>query len=188
MTTTINKKVGLGKTDEGYRVVLDVYYGPDREGNAERQPVVQSVEHEEIPYPLVLTITGELCDLSKRRSSPDFIVGIGQIHGEVRKIVQPDGSLTVDDAKRLADLWERWHLNTMRAACAHMDLSQVPDDVPENLPYAERQAGGVDRYTWIRTNLPCPVSDYKYGSAWLAENVPDEVVEEISNLIAKAQA
>lgn len=187
--TTIDTKVGLGSTAEGYRVVVHVKYGPDNMGNAERNPTPTSAHtHQPIPYPDVLSISGEVCDLSKRRSSPDFFVGGGQCIGAVRDITKPAGTLTLEDTKRFADLWDAWHLNTMRAACAHMDLSGVPDDLPHSLTYAERKAGAVDRYTWIKTHVLCPVSDYTYGAAWLAEDVPAEVVEEIATLIAKAKS
>jgi hypothetical protein len=189
MTTTIDKKVGLGKTADGYRVVVHVKYGLDDMGNAERNPTPTSAHtHEPIPYPDVLSITGEVCDLSKRRSSPNFIVSAGQTVDLVREITEPAGSLTTEDTRRFAELWDKWHLNAMRAACAHMDLSVVPDDLPAYTSYEDRKAGLLDRSGWMLANVRCPVTGYKYGSAWLAENVPDEVVEEISNLIAKAQA
>lgn len=182
--TTIDKKVGLGSTAEGYRVVVHVTYGVDTP-NAERNPTVTSAHtHEPIPHPLVLAITGDLVDTSKRRSSPEFWVSGGQIVNWVPQITKPAGTLTVEDCKRFAVLWETWHLNTMRAACAHMDLSTVPAD----LPHHAVNRGEMDRYTWIRANLPCPVSEYKYGSAWLAEPVPTEVIEEIEALIKKANS
>lgn len=188
MSLTINKKVGLGKTPDGYRFVIHVEYGPDDMGNAERNPNPISFHtHEPIPYPAVLSITGEVCDLSKRRSSPYFIVGAGQCVGDLRAITEPAGQLTLEDTRRLADLWDAWHLNTMRAACAHMDLSVVPEDVPSFVSSEDRRAGRLDRSGWMQANLVCPTSGYKYGSAWLAEPVPDEVVEEIAALLEKAK-
>lgn len=186
---TIDKKVGLGKTHDGYRVVIHVRYGPDDMGNAERNPTpISSQTHEPIPYPDVLSITGEVCDLSKRRNSDAFIVGAGQVVDAVREVTKPDGTLTVEDLNRLADLWQAWHLNTMRSACAHMDLSVVPDDLPDHLPYFDRKSGNQDRQGWMLANIVCPTSGYRYGSAWLAEPVPDDVVAEIVTIIDKAKA
>jgi len=56
------------------------------------------------------------------------------------------------------DLWERWHLNDMKAGCEH-----------------QRKLGwkSYDEHP----SEPCPVCGYKYGSAWLREELPESVVE-----------
>ena len=57
------------------------------------------------------------------------------------------------DASRFADVWDHWHLNDLRAGCEH-----------------QRQAGVT------LVNDPCPTCGYKYGTAWLFEAVPDDVI------------
>lgn len=178
MSSTLDKKIILGHTAEGYRVVVDVHFGPDGHGNAERQPTVESITHATIPHPDVLSITGEVIDPRKHRR--DWDVAGGQVVDYVREITRPAGTLTLADLARFADLWEAWHLNTMRSACAHMDTT-----IPEGAVLVERY-GQPDTQGWLIDNLACPVTGYTYGHAWLAEVVPDEIVEELGALLEKA--
>ncbi len=58
----------------------------------------------------------------------------------------------------LRSLWAEWHLNDMRSGCEH-----------------QRALG------WVKYNEhpsePCPQCGYKFGSAWLFEPVPGEVIQ-----------
>lgn len=65
--------------------------------------------------------------------------------------------------RRLAAIWDRWHLSDMRAGCIH----QVP------VYRDEIDLGATPR---------CPVTGYKYGSKWLAEPVPRRVREELTGM------
>ena len=177
MTIKVNRR--LGRTAEGFEVYVDVYYGHDRLGNAEKIPMIESaVTHKQIPYPDALTISGDVVDPTKRGDAK-FVSG-GQTISDVRSIVSPAGSLTLDDVQRFADLWEAWHLNAMRAGCVHMDTA-----IPEGTVLPERY-GRPDVTGWRIENLSCPETGYWYGSGWLAEPVPDEVVAEIAALLDKA--
>lgn len=182
---TIDTKVNLGTIAHRQRVVIHVRYGLDPHNTS---PVTSMHTHETIARPDLLSITGELCDLTKRRTSSNFVVAAGQIIDDVRTITTPAGTLTLDDVNRLADLWRTWHLNTMRAHCAHMDLSTTPADLPNYVSAADRATGRTDVPTWRLDNLVCPVSGYRYGRAWLAEAVPDAVIAELSALIDKARS
>lgn len=61
--------------------------------------------------------------------------------------------------QRLCELAARWHLNAMKPGCEHQITG------PCNNPTIMSQV--------------CPESGYKYGSAWLFEEVPQEIVNEI---------
>lgn len=78
---------------------------------------------------------------------------------------------TVEDQISLAAIWHRWHLNDMRAACAHMD--------PNTLIREPDGYGGTRIST---TENVCPVSGYKWGHAWLYEEIPPTVLREIERL------
>ena len=61
--------------------------------------------------------------------------------------------------QRIVEVWERWHLNGMHAECEH-----------------QRALG----WTWTtHPGEPCPECGYKLGSAWLREDLPAEIIEEV---------
>ena len=83
---------------------------------------------------------------------------------------------------KLRDIWERWHLNDMRPGCEH----QRDWDVSEMLTVGEKQkaAGWVYPSEHPKGLLckPCEVCGYKYGSAWLKEEVPADVLDYLKTL------
>lgn len=62
----------------------------------------------------------------------------------------------------LAKLGDRWHLNDLQAACAHQTV--VWED------------GRYGRQPSLELTEPCPETGYRYGSAWLTEPLPDDVL------------
>ena len=83
----------------------------------------------------------------------------GQILDDVRQ-VKPAKEWTYEMVSKLCDIWERWHLNSMRAGCEHQRNSGREFEVGE----------------------PCPVCGYRYGSAWLREEVPQDVIGWLESL------
>lgn len=97
----------------------------------------------------------------------------GQIAGALR--------LTVDNlnpgwdaalVNRFADVWEEWHLNDMRAG------------TPRQTVYLRAQP--PTSYAQARDALAAaglnPDNGYRYGSAWLREEVPAEVISFLKSL------
>ena len=107
---------------------------------------------------------------------------------------------------KFLDIWDRWHLNDMQAGCKHqrnwthcpghysksgIDIERTnrelretgvalvrgngrhyyctDDDAPKD---GEKCSGNV-----VKLCTPCPVCGYKYGSAWLHESVPQDVID-----------
>lgn len=100
----------------------------------------------------------------------------GQIHGSLSHIETFMPGWSKDKAARLAALWTRWHLNDMRAGTpAQMAFL--------NRYIAENKMPALDRYTWMMAALREVGLDkddgYAYGSSWLFEEVPAEVINEI---------
>lgn len=156
----------IGRTDDGDAVYVEIRLSVEHE---HRQ---QTVMHESRAWQARVAITGHWFHKGSRRKN---ISGGGQCFDMLRSVTRPAAGFTVEDAKRLADLWERWRLNDMRAACAHQEVPEVPEDV-----------SALDRTSWLLNNTPrCPATDYKYGSAWLYEPVPADVVTELAALAAK---
>lgn len=111
----------------------------------------QTVDHETIDgYTELSVSTSGLYKGHKRGVDIDFG---GQCIDMLREVTKPAKGWTVADLGELADLWEHWHLNGMRAACAHQD----------------RDAG--------MGSPDCPVSGYRWGHARLVEPLPDDVAD-----------
>ena len=106
-----------------------------------------------LPGRLEVSICGEVYDARGRHLHG------GQCVDALRRLVQegssPGPGLTRADLWRLLELWERWHLNGMRAACAH-------------------QRGRGETYT-THPGAACQDCGYRLGSAWLTEPLPPDV-------------
>jgi hypothetical protein len=87
-----------------------------------------------------------------------------------RGLADHAGRWTAADIRSLSELWERWHLNGMRAACAHMTL-------PADTSYDTRR-------DIVCESPRVPFRRYAYGRAWLVEDLPAEVVAEVQRLQA----
>jgi len=84
-----------------------------------------------------------------------------------------------DALEELIVLWKRWHLNGMRAGLrGQMDALRAQ---------AEREPGVYEfsracQYLEIAGLQPHPLMGYHYGSAWLVELLPEEVVARLRAL------
>ena len=107
-----------------------------------------------------LSLTGTMTEFGAHGAYGAY--SVGQITDEVREILP-----------RLADLWDRWHLNDMRAGCEHQE--------------AAFRDGTAVRPTWKNDyagmDVPCTECGYKYGSAWNTETVPNDVLTEIRTIL-----
>ena len=123
---------------DGARLRLDLRI-EERAGNGR-----ETVTHEPAPYRfLTLSIMGEHAPKGVRYGTN------ASSYGQVRDV------LPADDPLR--QLWDRWHLNDMRALCAHQSGSAAD---------------------W-QTIPPCTETGYQAGHAWLVELLPGDVLAEI---------
>lgn len=99
---------------------------------------------------------------------------------------------------RLLEIWERWHLNGMRAGCVHQieeGWNKRPIDPTKPLDAYGRFLGEGKHSTrnmlvWVRPDehpeglltKACPTCGYKYGTEWLVEELPEEIIEELKNM------
>lgn len=89
-------------------------------------------------------------------------VGGGQARDTVRAVAKRGHlaeGLTPALVEGLLEVWDRWHLNGLRAGCQH-----------------QRDFGWPRRPTDDVRSKPCPICDYGYGTAWKHEALPDYVV------------
>ncbi len=102
----------------------------------------------------------------------------GQCYDFIRGLVEQHGSGHRDKGEilKLLDIWDRWHLNTMRAGTPRQQeiirpwLKRNPNkDYTEQCDYLFSHGLLID-------------DGYKYGTAWLYEPLPDDVITFISGL------
>lgn len=111
--------------------------------------------------------------------------------GQVEKIT-PAAGWDHDQIRKFFQTWDRWHLNDMRAGCKHQRAErwdQRPIDPSKPLLTYGRHFPGQRSDTWnmlawVRPDehpdglltKACPTCGYKYGTGWLKEEVPADVL------------
>jgi len=74
-------------------------------------------------------------------------------------------------------IWNRWHLNDMRAG-SPAQMAELAKHTYPGQP--------TSHYDWAKQTLAAaglePDNGYSYGSAWLTEEVPDSVIEWLTGL------
>lgn len=127
----------------------------------------QTIEHEPCPAgALTASFTHQIINRGKRRGYDDEGGGAGlpEIPADA---VYDLGGISPEQYAHLRELADRWHLNTMRAGCAHQTPVYAPDQYSRNAPSLD-------------LTPPCPITGYKYGHAWLVEVLPAEVLTELA--------
>ena len=161
--TTVYAAQGfLGRTEDGDRVWIRIEI-------RESDRTAQTVEHEWVDRPRELSISGSITYKGHRNAS-----GGGQNIGDAAAAMhKPAKGLTEDDIADLVTVWKRWHLNGLKASCAHQTV------VWEDRPYGRRPS--------LELTKPCPVQaeaaaedehapkPYRYGTAWLVKPLPTDV-------------
>lgn len=121
--------------------------------------------------------------------------------GQIKNLLSyvDEFSMPREKVQRLSELWDRWHLNDMRPGCEHqraagwdkraIDPSKPLDTYGKHF-IGQRQPSW-NMLAWVRPeehpdgllSKPCPVCGYKYGTAWLYEAVPADVLDELHSLV-----
>lgn len=78
--------------------------------------------------------------------------------------------------KRLRDLWNRWHLNDMRAGSASQE--KYLRNNPIIVTYPETHYEKACKVL-ADANLNPDENGYKYGTKWIFEEVPNHIIEEL---------
>ena len=135
------------------RVIAERKYGPyrDREGTR-------------------TFVTVELTELSDRTWRISFT---GETY--LKHSSRPDSCGQAQGSAPLAlvALWNRWHLNDMRAGCKHQEARYraTPAERPTHTNGYMGTAG--DTLSGL-----CSECGYRYGSAWLFEPLPVDILEQ----------
>lgn len=121
-------------------------------GTIDRMGVFVDIEVKETDKGPELSISAEL-----RRSGHGVM--FGQCRDEVKAVaLRGTPIMPRREILRMVDIWERWHMNGMQAGCEH------------------QRALGWNSYD-EHPSEPCPTCGYKYGTAWLYEPLPQDVID-----------
>lgn len=132
---------------------------------------------------------------------------MGQCQDEIRRLIDRitwAPAWSRERAAQLLDVWERWHLNDLRPGCEHQRAEgwdKRPIDPSKPLDAYGKHVPGKDAHTWNMLTWitpvehpdgllgkPCPTCGYKYGSAWIYELPPPEVLAFIEKIIRDDRA
>lgn len=152
------RDVLIGRTDNGDRVYAEAQL-TERIGG-------ETVTHEEAGEYLEFTMTGLVVAKYVRREYPYHI---GQCLDALLDITEPAPGFTPSTIVDMHDTWKRWHLNGMNAGCAHQKVRWEDSD------YGRRPS--------LTKTLPCPITGYRYGTAWLSEPLPEHIVTTVNEFI-----
>lgn len=155
-----SRKVMLGYTKDRARVYVTV-------GLTWHDSEMQTVQHETADGFWRLSMVGEVVEFAHRDAAT-----AGQCSEYLLEVVDPEAR-TLDQIRDMHDTWERWHLNDLQAGCAHQRV------VWEDSEYGRRPS--------LSDTLPCPESGYRYGSAWLTEPLPQDVLDKVSRFITHGE-
>jgi hypothetical protein len=120
------------------------------------------VELKETEKGLVFTMSGNIWNSKKT----DIIAG-GQICDEMLNYFKDKKT------KRLVEIWKNYHLNDMNAGTIEQEtaLQNYPEkDYTKQCEYLKSIGLYED-------------NGYKYGSAWLFRSIPEDIINEIKNLV-----
>lgn len=115
----------------------------------------------------VLSITGTVFRGHKLNKSESNLISCGQCLYDCRRIV-PDQLLRV---------WERWHLNDMRAGTRAQEL--LLESVKDTFDHNDWYTAACD---YLKSIDMYNHNGYEYGTKWLTEPVPSDVLEYLRSL------
>ena len=92
----------------------------------------------------------------------------------------PEGDLSKEQLEKLYAIWNEWHLNDLQAGSPDQEkfLEQQSNDYDYNTACTVLEAAGLNPDpNYMHNDEP-----YRYGSAWLRKEVPEDVIEWVFNL------
>jgi hypothetical protein len=95
-------------------------------------------------------------------------------------------------ARRILELAEEWHLNTMQGRCAHQPLGWTCTGHGNGHRFVLQGTGRdpwqcdvCGRLRWDEPTSHCPVTGYRAGTSWLVKVPPAVVLDELGLLFEK---
>lgn len=106
----------------------------------------------------------------------------GQCYETIRELFPNN-----DKVKRIVEIWERWHLNDMNAGCEHQRALGWGKDTVVLKDGSTKGTGWLNESEHPQGVLckPCPECGYKYGTKWMYEAIPQEIIDELISLTSE---
>lgn len=162
-------KLFLGWTEDKEKVYAEIHLEPMYQSHQTEPYVRESITHEPIPRDAIcISVTHNVTD----QFGQDISFGCGT--EDFMEVVRPAKGLTLGDIHNLAKLAEYWHLNSMRAGCAHQTVVYEKDRYGRMTPSLDKTPR-------------CSETGYSYGRAWLGEIAPPNVIAKFEGYIAKGK-
>jgi hypothetical protein len=124
------------------------------------------------------------------KANGNAIGGCGQIEmgmdNEYLKYFYPAENWTKDLFLKFIATWREWHLNDLQSGCEHQRemgwdeilLDKSKPKTQENMAMwhtTKENPNGL-------LSEPCPICGYKFGSAWLKKEIPQDVIYFLKSL------
>lgn len=114
-----------------------------------------------------LSISGVVYEGKKLLKSERNLISGGQCLDEAKDLLP----------QRLAEVWERWHLNDMRAGTpAQEEALNAVKGTFNRLNWYDEACSYLASVSLLEDN------GYRYGTAWLTEELPQDVVDYVQSL------
>jgi hypothetical protein len=121
-----------------------------------------------------------ICGNVWNAAGSDIITG-GQCTDTIRELF-PAGPV-----RRLVDIWDRWHLNGMKAGARVQEDFLRDNPVTDRLRHYEAACKVLEAANLLHVSGPGN-PNYKYGSAWLVDRLPTDVEAEVVRLCGELTA
>lgn len=79
---------------------------------------------------------------------------------------------------KLMDIWDKWHLNDLKAGCKHQERLIKHLVKIYGLDFFK-----IDNIMKIKEFNRCSICGYRYGSKWLKINVPEKVIKFLNAIL-----
>jgi hypothetical protein len=160
MLTNESDYILIGRKADGAKVYVKARFELLRDDLDEAATWRETVSHNQTTERLRVAFNGVVVAWNGSISRHGTWTGVGQCANELLELTTLESGWKVGDVVKLHEIWNRWHLNDMRAGCEHQH------------PTGDRP---------LDTTPPCPITGYKYGSQWLYESIPFEVFSMVSD-------
>ena len=174
---TFRKKLTIGRVkgeEFGYKRSLKV----DIEIEIRRSEWKgKTIDLENVSEKNVLAITGDVWNVKQ-----SDVIMCGQIQNEIRRWINENKfkELYIDKDKllKILEIWDRWHLNDL-----HAGTRRQRETIKE-----WRKKNNITGYAfdkeveYLKSIGLYEDNGYRYGSAWLYEPLPSEVIEFVEKL------